>query len=349
MTRNHALAVVNLTKHQYYHKSTGKLSGRKKSTATKLQSNEAYVEVSNESVVTVMQGINADPDTRCGYKRMCTMLMLLGYYINKKKVQRLMRENNMLAPRVKQLGRTYAKFRIVMPKGPLELLEMDIKHVWIESARRSAYILTVIDTFTRVVLSWQVGFTMRSLQVKAVWEHVIMNHLQEHDMLNKKISIEVRNDNGPQFKSIVIQKFFEENYLNQVFTHPYTPQENGHIESFHKILSNALEPSFWSLNELETRLAKFYEGYNKVRVHSSVAGLPPQMFWNAWELGLIERIELPRKRVKFRLKTSYQNLSGIMNQRETSCKNKRAKHTDLTEKSEPEINRPAFDFEPSVY
>ena len=38
-----------------------------------------------------------------------------------------------------------------------------------------------------------------------------------------------------------------------------------------------------------------------------------------------------------------------MNQRETSCKNKRAKHTDLTEKSEPEINRPAFDFEPSVY
>jgi transposase InsO family protein len=30
----------------------------------------------------------------------------------------------------------------------------------------------------------------------------------------------------------LIQEFFKENYLNQVFTHPYTPQENGHIESF---------------------------------------------------------------------------------------------------------------------
>jgi hypothetical protein len=30
-------------------------------------------------------------------------------------------------------------------------------------------------------------------------------------------------------------EFFVENHLNQVFTHPYTTQENGHIESFHAI------------------------------------------------------------------------------------------------------------------
>ncbi len=264
------------------------------------------------------------------------MLMLFGYYINRKKVYRLMRENGMLLERQRSLPRNFAKYRIVTPQGPLELLEMDIKCVWIESARRSAYILTVIDTFTRVVLSWQVGFTMRSVQVKQLWESLIINHLQEHDMLKKRIDIEIRNDNGPQFKSGIIQSFFKENYLNQVFTHPYTPQENGHIESFHKILSNAIEASYWSINDLEKRLSKFYDTYNTIRVHSSVAGLPPQMFWNAWNLGLIQRVELPKKKVKFKLLCNYQTLSGNMSQRETSCTIKCAKHADLIEESGPE-------------
>lgn len=348
LARTRGLEIVSLTKHQFYHKSNGKKPGRKKSSTTKQKTNEELVEVSNESVVEVMKEINSDPDTQCGYKRMCAMLMLLGFYINKKKVQRLMSENHMLSARVKPSSRTYAKYRIVTPSGPLELLEMDIKHVWVESARRSAYILTVIDTFTRVVLSWQVGFTMKSTQVQKMWEEIIVNHLQRHDMLNRKIIIEVRNDNGPQFKSGVIQAFFRENYLNQVFTHPYTPQENGHIESFHKILSEALEPAYWSLMDLEARLAKFYEAYNNVRVHASVASLPPQLFWDAWNEGLVDRIELPEKKIKFKLICSHQNLSGIMNLRETSCNKNSAEHTDLTEESEPEINRPAILLDPSV-
>jgi transposase InsO family protein len=348
MTRTRALEIVSLTKHQFYHKSNGRKPGRQKSTATKLLVNEVVEEVGNEQVIEEMKAINADPDTQCGYKRMYAMLMLLGYYINRKKVQRLMSENNLLAPRVKQPTRAYVKYRIVTPSGPLELLEMDIKYVWVESARRNAYILTVLDTFTRVVLSWQVGFTMKSTQVQKVWEEIIVNHLQRHDMLNRKIIIEVRNDNGPQFKSRVIQGFFKENYLNQVFTHPYTPQENGHIESFHKILSEALEPAYWSLMELENRLTKFYDAYNNVRVHGSIASLTPQLFWDVWNAGLINRIELPKKRIKFKLKCSYQNLSGIMSQRETSCTNNCAEHADLIEKSEPETNRLALIFEPSV-
>lgn len=348
MPRTRALEIVSLTKHQYYHKSNGRKPGRQKSATTNRLVNEVIEEVSNEQVVEEIKGINADPDTQCGYKRMCSFLMLLGYFINKKKVQRLMSENNLLAPRIKQPTRTYAKYRVVTPTGPLELLEMDIKYVWVESTRRNAYILTVIDTFTRVVLSWQVGYTMKSTQVQKVWEDIIVNHLQKHDMLNRKIIIEVRNDNGPQFKSGMIQLFFKENFLNQVFTHPYTPQENGHIESFHKILSEALMPAYWSLMELEKRLTKFYDAYNNVRVHGSTASLPPQLFWDAWNAGLIDRIELPKKRIKFKLKCSYQNLSGIMSQRETSCTDISAKHADLIEKSEPKKNRPALILEPSV-
>lgn len=328
---------MSLTKHQYYYTCNGKKPGRKNSETTRKQINQQEdIEVSNESVVEIMKEINSDPDTQCGYKRMCSMLMLLGFYINKKKVRRLMSEHYLLSKRAKSLGRNFAQYRLVTPAGPLELLEMDIKYVWVESARRSAYILTVIDTFTRAVLSWQVGFTMTSQQVKKMWEFIIVNHLQRFDMLNKKIRIEIRNDNGPQFRAGLIQDFFKENFLDQVFTHPYTPQENGHIESFHKILSTALSPAYWSLNELENRLSKFYDTYNNVRIHSSIAGLPPQLFWDAWNQGLIERIELPKKKIKFRLKCRQQDLSGIMSRRETSCTITCAEHADLIEESEPE-------------
>jgi len=130
---------------------------------------------------------------------------------------------------------------IVTPRAPLQVLEMDIKYVWVTQARRHCYILTIIDTFTRLVLHWQVDFTMKSRQVKQAWEEVIENYLQAADLLNESVHIEIRNDNGPQFGAKIIQVFFKENYLKQVFTHPYTPQENGHIESFHSILSKSID------------------------------------------------------------------------------------------------------------
>jgi transposase InsO family protein len=231
-----------------------------------------------------------------------------------------MKEAGLLKPQHKKRDKTYVKYRIVIPEGPLEVLEMDIKYVWVTKERRHAYILTVIDTFTRFVLHRQVGFTMKSRQVKQAWEEVIANYLQPADLLRKQIHIEIRNDNGPQFGSKIIRKFFEENHLNQVFTHPYTPQENGHIESFHSILSRALDPGvFWDMEELIARLTIFYEKYNNVRLHGSIANLSPRVFWDLWQEGNITRRVLKNKKVKFNLNIPYQQLSGNMNLREVPC------------------------------
>jgi len=97
--------------------------------------------------------------------------------------------------------------------------------------------------------------------------------------------------------------------LNQVFTHPYTPQENGHIEGFHSILSLALKgKAFWNLQDLECFLIPIYEKYNIVRLHSSIANLSPVCFWNLWEMGHIQRIVLKNKKVKFKLLIPFQKL-----------------------------------------
>ena len=199
---------------------------------------------------------------------------------------------------------------------------MDIKYVWIESASKYAYILTIIDTFTRFVLNWKVGFTMKATQVKQAWDEVIEEYLQAQDLLKQKKHIEIRNDNGPQFCAKIIRKYFLENHLNQVFTHPYTPQENGHVESFHSILAKSINKAYPELKDLEDRLTIFYHKYNQVRLHGSIANLPPKLFWILWEEGKITRKELKKKKVKFTLNVPYQELSGNMSPREVPCHEK---------------------------
>jgi len=192
--------------------------------------------------------------------------------IGPKQTHRIMGEENLLAPLRKAAKRPYVKYRVVTPERPLHVLEMDIKSKWITGERRNGYILTILDTFTRQALHWQAGMSIRRTadQVKHAWDQVIKNHLQPADLLNRNLHVEVRNDNGPQFIAPMVQDYFKEIHLDQVFTHPYTPQENGHVESFHAILGGFLDwHTIWEPDQLQTALTGFYAGYNGKRIHGS--------------------------------------------------------------------------------
>jgi len=316
------LPITGITKHQYYYHPKNNRPGREASTSTiRLVSGEKKEET-NEQVVSQILNLQNDPDTNYGYRKMYFALMMLGYSINHKKVYRLMKEHKLLKQKYKRAEKTYARYRVVTPRKPLSVFEMDIKYVWIANVRRHCYILTIIDTFTRYVLHWQVGFTMKSQQVKGAWEEVIINYLQEADLLKEDVHVEIRNDNGPQFGAKVIQDFFKENFLNQVFTHPYTPQENGHIESFHSILSRSIEKeAFWEISDLEYRLERFYDTYNNKRLHGSIANLNPKLFWKFWDEKKISFKELKNKTLKFSLNIPYQQIPDNESLKGVPCLN----------------------------
>ncbi len=264
-----------------------------------------------QETVDEIKNITNDPETDYGYIKMTYALQTKGYLINKKKVYRIMKENGLLKQKHMKSEKTFAKYRKVLPEKPLHVLEMDIKFVWVEEFRKHAYILTVIDTFTRMVLNYIVKYSIMQDDVKQVWTHIIINHLQPNNCLNNDIIIEVRNDNDKRFSAHMVQRFFKENYLNQVFTHPYTPQENGHIESFHSILSKHLRPyNFWSMEELSQNLILFYEKYNNERIHGSIAYLNPRKFWDLWERNLITKtVNQKMRKIKFKLKIPYHKIN----------------------------------------
>lgn len=264
----------------------------------------------NSEVISRIKYIHKNPDTQYGYIKMAYRLKTDGFIINKKKVYRLMKEHFLLGKRYSFKSKTYAKYRKVFPEKPLHVLEMDIKFVWIEQHRKHAYVLSVIDTFTRFILYHTVKFSIRKEDVRQVWEHIIVSHLQPNNCLDEPITIEVRNDNDKRFSAELVRDFFIENQINQVFTHPYTPQENGHIESFHAILSNHLKNKiFWSIEELEQNLILFYEFYNNNRIHGSIAYTSPRSFWDLWDLNLVEKtIDKKKRKINFKLKISHSEI-----------------------------------------
>jgi putative transposase len=293
--------ILGITRNQYYHiPKTGK-RGRKASTDTKTMQGELKT---NEEVVNRIIKINDESlDINYGYQKMTSQLQFDGFIINHKKVERLMRSQGLLQIIKKDSNnKTYVRFRKANSESELEILEIDIKYKKVTTGM--AYIMTVLDTFTRETLYWTAGYNMTKHQVKEAWESVIVEHLQEYGKSKKGYKVEVRSDNGKQFESTIVREYLAENELNQVFTHPYTPEENGHIESFHAILGASIDKEeFDNLQQLKDRLEIFYKTYNHKRIHGSTCNLPPIIFKILWRNKQIELIkDKKRNTIKFKLK-----------------------------------------------
>jgi len=181
MKRDKCLDITGLTKNQFYYIPKGTKPGRNPSNVTPWRDPSTLItyEVDNVDVVQKIVEIKLNPDQANWYRLITLTLQILGYYINHKKVYRLMSEYILLENPRKRTGREFVKYRRVAPHKPLEVIEMDIKYTWIYGIRKYAFILTIIDTFTRYVLHWDVGFTMKSHQVKAVWEFIISGYIRK--------------------------------------------------------------------------------------------------------------------------------------------------------------------------
>lgn len=312
-----ALSIAGMSRHQLYYKpkSTG-IRGRPPSQITYKLVGQEVEEIPNHTVVKTMKVIQENLYLRCGAIRMTYQLALKGFIINKKKTARLMRKHQLSLPRRVKPKKQYAQFRVIRPTCPLSMIQMDIKHFWIIRDRRSAFVLTILDTFTKETLDYHVGFSITSTEVKMMWDRVIENHFEPEGIAASKMIVEIRNDGGPQFSSMMIQNYFQDNGINQVFTHPYTPQENGHIESFHSIMSHSLESEYFELKDLEKELKRFYKIYNTYRAHGSNKGLPPLMFRKAYDAGLVEVNIKEKRKVSIKFRRPLYEIPGILSRSE---------------------------------
>jgi putative transposase len=314
MKRDMALEICGITRDQFYYKPIGGKRGAKPSKTTFRMVDGQQTIVPNKDVVAHIAAKYQDPKVDYGYRKMTGDLRLDGFMINKKKVYRLMKKAMLLRAKEKRESKQWVKYRVCVPEGPFRLMEMDIKHVYLQKEARYVFVLTILDIFSRVVLKQVTGYSMTQEQVKNAWLCVITDYLEPYGIFTRDIYVEVRSDNGPQFCAKMLGNFFETNGFDRTFTHPYTPQENGHIESYHAILGQAMRGiTFHTCAELEEWLKINLEFYNYRRIHGSTTNLPPQTFLDQWFKGNIEIVRNPNfvREAKFRLTVKAYTISRI--------------------------------------
>lgn len=289
-----AFPLAGLPRSTYYYKPKAGSKGRKPSTHTLLETGEL---MTNEEVVELIKSICLEPFIDYGADRMCLELKNRGLIINKKKVYRLMKVHNLLYPKKAPTGSKPRK-RVVSsspcPSSPFEVIEIDIKYIYIHGANRNAYLLTALDTFTRIVLAWRLDYKMKATQVAEMTQTMLERYLPAPA---DGTLLRIRTDNGPQFISKILREAIENLPFEHEFIQPRTPQQNGHVESFHhtvaKLVTSGYE--FEDLEQANKTFNQFYDVYNNKRIKKELLGKSPTQFYQLWQKNKIGVNKLNKK------------------------------------------------------
>lgn len=210
-----------------------------------------------------------------GYRKLTKMLRREhGVYINKKKIYRICRENDLLLEQrsnASRPARRIARNRVVT--GPNQVWEFDLKYGYVEGERRFFFILAFIDVFFRRVVGVHVGLRCQAGNLRNTLARAILAEgiTAENDLV-------IRSDNGPQMTSVELSRWLAqlEEKLSHEFIPIRTPNKNAHIESFFSILElEFLSVTYFkSFKEAYERTHNFIRFYNQERLHGSIGDIP---------------------------------------------------------------------------
>lgn len=136
---------------------------------------------------------------------------------------------------------------------------------------RKLRILTVVDECSRECLALYVDSSITGNRVGLVLNQIA---------LFRDLPVEIITDNGSEFTSEAMRLWAYEHKVNQVFTDPGSPTQNGYIESFNgKLRTECLNQHiFRNLYEAREIIEDWRWDYNEQRPHSSLNNLTPREY-----------------------------------------------------------------------
>jgi len=253
--------------------------GKKGNRPSKFTYNESRGWVDQGALVESITDILSHEFIDCGYRLMTSYLQRDGYRINHKKLYRIMSGEGLLKleNRINRSGsgRKFVKFRKVNTSKPFDCLEMDIKMVWIPSAGKNAYLLSIIDVHTRRILKDYFSFSIKQARIIEFLSDLFLDYQYPE-------SVVIRSDNGSQFIARNVREYLGLIGVQQEFTHVATPEENAHIEAYHGILKKEVfkRVDYRNFGEIEQILKRYVIFYNNTRLHGLLGRITPMEKWN---------------------------------------------------------------------
>ena len=205
---------------------------------------------------------------RWGYRMIHNLLRREGWSVNRKRVQRLYREEGLAVRRRGKRRRSQIARPIREPLGgPNERWSMDFMSDTLSSGR-TFRCLTIVDEFSRECLAIHVAHSIPAVQVIEV-----MEVLREERGLAQIIV----TDNGSEFTSRAFDSWAYARGIKIDYIQPGKPVQNCFIESFNGTLRDECLNLHWflSLADAKRTIESWRKDYNSVRPHSSLGGLTP--------------------------------------------------------------------------
>jgi len=208
-----------------------------------------------------------------GYQKLAKVLKNKGFLINKKRLYRILKEENLLNPkRIKTSYASFLKASYFIPHKPNQLWEADYKCAYIRGENRMVRIFNLIDCFSRKLLLQVIGYSLPSTIIVPYMERLLLE-------MNSQ-ALKLRTDNSPEFRSYRFKEMLEKYKVIHESIHIKHPEENSYIESYHSILEIEVlnKQEFESLKELKDTLRRWKYFYNHLRIHSSIGYKTPAEF-----------------------------------------------------------------------
>jgi putative transposase len=206
---------------------------------------------------------------RYGYRRIHAILRREGWTCNRKRVQRLWRDEGLRLP-------TRSKRKRRGPRMPGHLAAVQPDQVWAidfvsdrTADGRTIKILTVTDEHTREALATPVARRMGADDAVSTLEQIVERRGRAPAL--------IRCDNGPEFISQALRDWCRFNDAKPGYIEPGAPWQNPFVESFNGHLRRELleMESFNTLFEAQLLVNDWRLEYNHYRPHQSLSYMTP--------------------------------------------------------------------------
>lgn len=208
---------------------------------------------------------------RFGYRRLHILLRRDGIMINRKKTQRLYREEGLTVRRRKGRKRAVgARAPAPVPALPNQRWSLDFVHDQMITGRRFR-VLNVVDDVTRECLAAVPDTSISGKRVVRELTDLIARRGKPGMIVS---------DNGTELTSNAVLEWCGAARIEWHYTAPGKPTQNAFVESFNGRMRDELlnETLFTSLAHAREKIAIWTHDYNTGRPHSSLGYATPAAF-----------------------------------------------------------------------
>ena len=213
----------------------------------------------------------AEQRPRFGYRRLHALVQREGVAANHKRVYRIYREEGLAMRRRRRrkwvrMGTSVA----AVPTRPNQRWSMDFVSDCLASGQ-TFRALVLVDDYTRENLAVEVDTSISGLRVRRALEAVVIERGRPGGIVV---------DNGPEFRSRVMEAWSEQRRVPLQFIEPGRPMQNAFIESFNGRLRDECLNSHWflDLGDARRKIRSWVKDYNEQRPHSSLGYRTPSEF-----------------------------------------------------------------------